>query len=108
MAASHPIAGAKSKFISVTTRNMVWLFIIAFIALAGTSAPAQAAKYAAIVIEEDNGRVLFARNADSLRYPASLTKIMNDYIKYALLFVVLLIRKGFFKKMLKTTAETDI
>ena len=61
MAASHPIAGAPSKSIFVTARNMVWLFMMAFIALVGTSAPAQAAKYAAIVIEEDSGRVLFAQ-----------------------------------------------
>ena len=59
MAASHPIAGAPSKIISVTARNMFWLFMMAFFALAGASAPAQAAKYAAIVIEEDSGRVLF-------------------------------------------------
>ena len=82
MAASHPIAGAPSKSIFVTARNMVWLFMMAFIALVGTSAPAQAAKYAAIVIEEDSGRVLFARNADSLRYPASLTKIMTLYLLF--------------------------
>ena len=60
MAASHPICGATSKFISVTTRNMVWLFMVVFIALAGASVPAQAAKYAAIVIEETTGQVLFA------------------------------------------------
>jgi len=41
------------------------------------AAPAEAAKYAAIVIEESSGRVLFARNADKARYPASLTKIMT-------------------------------
>ena len=82
MAASHPIAGAPSRSILVTARNMVWLFMMAFIALVGTSAPAQAAKYAAIVIEEDSGRVLFARNADSLRYPASLTKMMTLYLLF--------------------------
>ena len=82
MAASHSIHGAPSQVISVTTRKMVWLFMMTFIALAGTSAPAQAAKYAAIVIEEDSGRVLFARNADSLRYPASLTKIMTLYLMF--------------------------
>ena len=82
MAASHPICGATSTFISVTTRNMVWLFIMVFITLAGASVQAQAAKYAAIVIEEDSGRVLFARNADRLRYPASLTKIMTLYLLF--------------------------
>ena len=47
-----------------------------------TAAPAQAAKYAAIVIEESSGRVLFARNADKARYPASLTKIMTLYLLF--------------------------
>ena len=82
MPASHPITGAPSKIISVTARNMIRLFIVAFIALAGVSVPAHAAKYAAIVIEEDSGRVLFARNADKLRYPASLTKIMTLYLLF--------------------------
>ena len=82
MPASHPITGAPSKIISVTARNMIWLFMVAFIALAGVSVPAHAAKYAAIVIEEDSGRVLFARNADKLRYPASLTKIMTLYLLF--------------------------
>ena len=82
MPASHPITGAPSKIISVTARNMIWLFMVAFIALAGVSVPAHAAKYAAIVIGEDSGRVLFARNADKLRYPASLTKIMTLYLLF--------------------------
>ncbi|MGB1871769.1 MAG: serine hydrolase [Candidatus Puniceispirillaceae bacterium] len=43
---------------------------------------AKAAKYAAIVIEESSGRVLFARNADKSRYPASLTKIMTLYLLF--------------------------
>ena len=77
MASRHPLARAPSNIISVTTRSMISLLMMAFVVFAGVSAPAQAAKYAAIVIEEDSGRVFFARNADSLRYPASLTKIMT-------------------------------
>jgi len=48
----------------------------------GISQRAEAAKYAAIVIEEDSGKVLFSRSADSLRYPASLTKIMTLYLLF--------------------------
>ena len=44
--------------------------------------PALANKYAAIVIEEASGKVLFSRNADHLRYPASLTKIMTLYLLF--------------------------
>ena len=45
--------------------------------------PAQASnRYAAIVIEEATGRVLFSRNADKKLYPASLTKIMTLYLLF--------------------------
>ncbi len=43
---------------------------------------AHANKYAAIVIEEVSGKVLFSRNAEHLRYPASLTKIMTLYLLF--------------------------
>ena len=57
--------------------------VLCFLALAAASAePARAAKYAAIVIEETSGKVLFARNADKSRYPASLTKIMTLYLLF--------------------------
>ncbi|MGB2294281.1 MAG: D-alanyl-D-alanine carboxypeptidase family protein [Candidatus Puniceispirillum sp.] len=43
---------------------------------------AMAAKYASIVINADTGRVMYARNADATRYPASLTKIMTLYLLF--------------------------
>ena len=56
---------------------------LCFLAIAATSLEsARAAKYAAIVIEETSGKVLFARNADKARYPASLTKIMTLYLLF--------------------------
>ena len=56
---------------------------LCFLAIAAASLePARAAKYAAIVIEETSGKVLFARNADKARYPASLTKIMTLYLLF--------------------------
>jgi D-alanyl-D-alanine carboxypeptidase len=63
-------------------RIVTMLFMSLVVVFAAASTPAQAAKYAAIVIEEDSGQVLFARNADSLRYPASLTKIMTLYLLF--------------------------
>ncbi|MGE3719101.1 MAG: D-alanyl-D-alanine carboxypeptidase family protein, partial [Bauldia sp.] len=47
-------------------------------------APAQAAEdnYAAIVIDAKTGEVLFSRNADLQRYPASLTKMMTLYLVF--------------------------
>lgn len=39
-------------------------------------------KYAAIVIDANSGEVLYARAADDLRYPASITKIMTLYLAF--------------------------
>ena len=60
------------------------------VALGGTAlpAPAQAApsawtqqpKYAAIVVDAKTGEVLYAKRADSQRYPASITKVMTLYL----------------------------
>jgi D-alanyl-D-alanine carboxypeptidase (penicillin-binding protein 5/6) len=40
------------------------------------------AKYAAIVIDANTGEVLYAKRADSPRYPASITKIMTLYLAF--------------------------
>ncbi|MCV0396449.1 MAG: D-alanyl-D-alanine carboxypeptidase [Rhizobiaceae bacterium] len=39
-------------------------------------------KYAAIVVDANTGETLFARNADEMRYPASLTKMMTLYMTF--------------------------
>ncbi len=43
---------------------------------------ASAAKYASLVMDANTGRVLYARNADTHRYPASLTKMMTLYMVF--------------------------
>jgi D-alanyl-D-alanine carboxypeptidase len=40
------------------------------------------ASYADIVIDADTGRIIHATNADSLRHPASLTKMMTLYLTF--------------------------
>lgn len=40
------------------------------------------ARYAALVVEADSGKVLYARNAQQQRYPASLTKMMTLYMVF--------------------------
>lgn len=52
------------------------------VAAALTPAPAQAGGYSAIVLDADTGRVLHAHEADTLRYPASLTKMMTLYMAF--------------------------
>ena len=42
----------------------------------------QAARYKAIVIEAESGKVLYSRNADGRHYPASLTKMMTLYLAF--------------------------
>jgi D-alanyl-D-alanine carboxypeptidase (penicillin-binding protein 5/6) len=39
-------------------------------------------KYAAILINSDTGEVMYARQADATRYPASITKVMTLYIAF--------------------------
>ena len=65
----------------LTLRLMIVLLGL-FVYLGPGISTAQANKYAAIVIEEDSGKVLFSRNAEHLRYPASLTKIMTLYLLF--------------------------
>ncbi|MEQ9490660.1 MAG: D-alanyl-D-alanine carboxypeptidase [Alphaproteobacteria bacterium] len=45
------------------------------------SSPVQA-RYASLIVDEQTGQVLHARNADDRKYPASLTKIMTLYMAF--------------------------
>lgn len=64
--------------------------IMATIALAATTDPAEARKrrggyappYASIVVDVNTGRVLQATNADAPRFPASVTKVMTLYMLF--------------------------
>ncbi len=44
--------------------------------------PASAGRYADIVVDVASGKVLHAEDADGLRYPASLTKMMTLYLAF--------------------------
>ncbi len=52
--------------------------------LFGSTGPslAAASNYAAFVIDANTGSVLYSRNADATRYPASLTKMMTLYLLF--------------------------
>ncbi len=56
----------------------------AVLLMAVTALPAYAAKpqTAALVMDAHTGKVLYSRNADELRYPASLTKVMTLYLLF--------------------------
>ncbi len=55
---------------------------LALAALVLAPLPALAAKYAAIVVDARTGEVLHEENADTLTYPASLTKMMTLYLTF--------------------------
>ena len=80
----HPLSSVR-PFLSIHPLSSIRILILSLLLLGFAmvqATPAMAAKYAAIVIEEHSGKVLFARNADQARYPASLTKIMTLYLLF--------------------------
>ncbi len=69
------------------------LTLVAGLAWAGLPASANAqlpysasmfsqSRYAAIVVDANTGEVLYSRNADATRYPASITKLMTLYLVF--------------------------
>ena len=44
--------------------------------------PQNSSKYASIVVDAKSGEVLYAKRADSPRYPASITKVMTLYLAF--------------------------
>ncbi|WP_199773344.1 D-alanyl-D-alanine carboxypeptidase [Sinorhizobium fredii] len=73
--AKRPLGG----FAKVVGR-LVLAGVVASLAL---SAPAFAnPKYAGIVVDAKTGKVLYGEDADQLRYPASLTKMMTLYLTF--------------------------
>ncbi|MBV6648262.1 MAG: D-alanyl-D-alanine carboxypeptidase, partial [Hoeflea sp.] len=62
---------------------MLHLLALIGIALVLGSGPAAAnSKYAGIVVDAKTGKTLYAHDADELRYPASLTKMMTLYLVF--------------------------
>lgn len=55
--------------------------LLACLLLAATAVQANP-RYAGIVIDADSQEILYAENADQLRYPASLTKMMTLYLVF--------------------------
>ena len=66
--------------------RLAWAFALCaamILSLTTQSGPAKARQaFATIAIDARSGEVLYARNADSRRFPASLTKIMTLYLLF--------------------------
>ena len=58
------------------------LALIGMILALGVAPTAANSKYAGIVIDAKTGKTLYAHDADKLRYPASLTKMMTLYLMF--------------------------
>ncbi|HTO32686.1 MAG TPA: D-alanyl-D-alanine carboxypeptidase [Pararhizobium sp.] len=56
--------------------------MVSMVASLAFTGAASAAKYAGIVVDAKTGKVLYSEDADSLRYPASLTKMMTLYLTF--------------------------
>lgn len=68
---------------AITFLSALIFISISFFGTASFSTGVEAkSKYAAFVMDAKTGRVLFARNANAHRYPASLTKMMTLYITF--------------------------
>lgn len=80
MVTQRAISGAQIFFQRVISFIVFGLVIVAVL-----SAPAEAAAkraYAGIVVDAKSGKTLYARAADSPRYPASVTKVMTLYVLF--------------------------
>jgi D-alanyl-D-alanine carboxypeptidase len=58
------------------------VFLLPLLVARTASAQIDSERYAAFVQEAETGKVLFAVDADELRYPASLTKMMTLYLTF--------------------------
>lgn len=73
-----------------TVRRSLSILLVGVMLTVGAASASQApvaqsnenARYAAIVVDATSGEVLFARRADSPRYPASITKVMTLYLTF--------------------------
>jgi D-alanyl-D-alanine carboxypeptidase len=62
--------------------KFVLAFAVSITLISGQSHAAGNSKHAAIVIDANTGKTLFADNADAPRHPASLTKMMTLYMVF--------------------------
>ncbi len=59
-----------------------WLALAVCVLPVAARAQIGSARYASIIVDNGSGKVMEAANADALRYPASLTKLMTLYMAF--------------------------
>src|SRR5947209_11401476 len=63
-------------------RRALFAAALAAVTLGQMTSSARAVPYSDIVVDANSGQVLHAANADALRHPASITKIMTLYLLF--------------------------
>jgi D-alanyl-D-alanine carboxypeptidase len=58
------------------------VFIAAFLIIGSVDPVEAKAKFAAITVDARTGKILYSNDADGLRHPASLTKVMTLYLLF--------------------------
>lgn len=62
---------------------IIMVIMLSLFLLAGANTPAQARPaFSAITVDASTGKIIYSKNADSKRYPASLTKVMTLYLMF--------------------------
>lgn len=77
----HKVLGS-FNFAAALRRFVVAAVAVIVTTVAVTGVAQANPKYAGIVIDAKTGKVLYSEDADSLRYPASLTKMMTLYMVF--------------------------
>lgn len=67
---------------AMTWRAWMIVVLAALVAALMPSAATAAPKFAAMTVDARNGKVLFSKDADGIRHPASLTKMMTLYLVF--------------------------
>ncbi len=68
------------RAVANAAKSLVMIGMVATVAFASPAAAAP--EYSGIVIDAKTGKVLYSEDADALRYPASLTKMMTLYLTF--------------------------
>lgn len=74
--------GSVQRTIAPFFQRACRVVLVSLAASLTTISAAAAAQYAGIVVDAKTGKVLYSEDADSLRYPASLTKMMTLYLTF--------------------------
>jgi D-alanyl-D-alanine carboxypeptidase len=70
------------RFAALPSSALHLLALIGIALVLGSGPAAANSKYAGIVVDAKTGKTLYAHDADELRYPASLTKMMTLYLVF--------------------------